>query len=475
VEIIVEERLAPLVEDDDAIVVGDMRRLEEAIIDGVSRGEKVIAVYSNAWSRLPAIRSTLMGKGYNHLLYTPIDPVEFELASPIPSRALLEAKKSFVLSSSLHRAERLVVMHKRVSRRDLLTRPLQAMTVYKPIPLIESSTCLQQPNCNACIGSCPFEALSGKPPRVDPARCTSCGICSASCPFGLIEMPGLRVESLDYMLRGIRRSISGPAYLVFACWESLPALRDISSRHPTVFLGVECPGWVTQQTMLLAMSRGFHVIVYCGEPAVEACGVGGVDGPLSQLEGLPVYPRVIRGAGELSKALEAPPRGDIVLPDNIGRVEALYRLARAYNVSSLELSSPIAGIVEIDASRCPLCEGCSSSCPYGALETRVAGDRISIVFMHDKCQACLLCEDACPYGALRLSFRFNIGLYGRKLTLVEDEVARCKMCGRPIGSKKMILDTEKKLRARNAPQWLIDQLWLCPDCKIRGMSRRVRG
>ncbi|MCE4617479.1 MAG: 4Fe-4S binding protein, partial [Desulfurococcales archaeon] len=238
-KLLIEDKLNEIFGIHDAPTVADKGEIETLILKALEESEKVIAFYSDAWKRLPVVRKRAREKGLNYHLYMPVDPLEVKLAYPLDAKALFEAKKSFMLSIKPHRAQKTLSLTKPVSRRNLLRRPLDSVMVYRAVPVIASTPCFQQQHCNACITSCPFQALSGKPPRVDPAKCTSCGLCMGSCPFGFIEMTGLGFEALDYMLAVIRRNLDKPGHMVFSCWDSLPDIANLSASTPTFFVGIE--------------------------------------------------------------------------------------------------------------------------------------------------------------------------------------------------------------------------------------------
>ena len=473
-KLIVEEELDFISSADYAADVVRARRndIPDLVLRGLERGEKIIAVYRGAWREYYGIVERARSMGLNWLLYHPIDSAELELArGALAPRDLVAAKLAWAMASNAARAHRRPSPDKKVSRRSLLRRPLQSLMDYYPAPILASpEACAVQRHCSLCLDACPYDALTGKPPRVNLDACTGCGLCTWSCPYSLLWMPSSNIDAFNYMLDVASSRSKGPMYLLVACRSDLPELIDAIANaepHPLIFYDVECPSWLTEAHVVSAVARGFHVVPYCSRSRAEECG----SSKTPVVEGVPVEP-LVGSIDELLDIIRRPPRAvrlEGEIPES--KVALTRMVMEAYGVKRAKLESPLTGIVYVDPDKCMLCDACSAMCPYGALELRVRDNKIQLVFRHGRCEACHACVAACPHDAIRLEYGYHSLIFEGEVLLAEDEVARCRRCGAPLGSMKMMKYLEEKLRSQGVSQWILDQLWLCPKCKIYGIPK----
>ncbi len=480
VEIVVEEGLGWAAEGLQPlyrVAEAPKGRVEELVLEALSRGDRVLAVYTGAWEGYRSLAARIVSGGLNPYLYTPVDPLEGRLAPGLGLRGVVKAKAAYATASRGDRARRALRHSGRVSLREALRDPgrLQA---YYPAPILRSAqACINTWNCFECNHACPFQAIRGKPPQVDVYRCTGCGLCTWACPGVILEEPGFDLQALEYLFSVASRG--GPGYAVYACRTSLPelaqALQGVEPQGWNILVvPVDCPGWVTPHHALQALAWGFDVLVACDESTVRACGATPPEGAL---EGLPA--RLTPEPPERVAATVAEPprsRGVVVeSPASKPRTIVARRLAEEHGAGRIRFAAPVMGVVRVDAEKCVLCDACSSSCPYGALELRVEGDRIRLVFRHEKCVACRYCVAACTHGVLSLDYEYDASLYGSEVVLAEDEVARCRRCGAPLGSMRMMRLVEERLRRAGASELVLRQLWLCPRCKAAGLAEEGEG
>jgi ferredoxin len=458
------------------LVYNTEEELEDAIIANISKDQQVIGLYSHAWERYPVIRKEIEKRGSNPYLYIPLDTREFEYIPGVDPRHLVHAKHSALLSFMAQNAQYKIRPAKTVDRRTMLISPLKSLLDYYPAPmLIQPETCKAWKHCNACVESCPFDALTGKPPQVNLDKCTGCGICSGSCPFGLLLMPQWNIDSLTYLLSIIRRQTQKPGYLVGICSNSLNELgeHDIRTAYPTVFINIECPGWITDYHTLIAASKGFATIIYCNEERINKCGDKKLfEQKLKNMEPLGALPTIISSPEKLVETLQQPLSMKILEEDYsiVKEKTDSYKILSALGLEKVKFNDPVVGLVRVDEEKCLVCDACSNLCPFKAIERVTDGDETRLIFHMDHCTACGICEKICPYNALKLEYEFDkTVLEEEEHVLAKDEIARCKRCGKPIGSKKHLLTLEKKLRESGADEWVLEQLWLCQECKMKNL------
>ncbi len=468
-------------------VYGGREEAWEAVFGFLREEKLVLGLLRGVWGSFSWFLDVARRRGLNQYLFTPVDPLEFGFAglAGVSPAGLVAAKNTLAGYSMSQRALFSVEVSKSVDRRSLLRSPLKSIMVYRPAPvLLNEETCASWKYCNNCVVACPFGALVGKPPSVNLDACTGCGLCAGACPFGLLMPPRVNVEAFEKFLDALQaRSNGRPAYVVVACRSGLPDLarvlegESLEGLEPAFFVDVDCPGWGTQFHALAAAGKGFHTIVYCPHGTVESCGAGDrVERLLAEMDGLPVHPQIVSDPRRLLDLLGEPPKARNIVGNELltGNRSLAYKILHKYGVGEAEYSTPIVGYPLVDESKCILCEACSSMCPFQALKLEKTPESTRLVFEPYRCTACGVCEVACAYDALKLKYLFRReSLPGT--VLVEDEVARCRRCGRPIGSVRHLRMLEEKLRASGVDEWVIEQLWLCQECKVRALlERRMR-
>ncbi len=490
--LLVDEKVAEIIgENNLGSLIYKVRRYEneeELIEDALGildNDMPVLAVFDRAWERWPEIKKEITKRGLNRFLFEFIDSVELEIVKKfIDPISVIVAKYSALLNFMAYKAISVSKIDKPIDRRTLLRRPYRALLEYLSAPiLLNEDICRNWKYCKNCIASCPLNAISGKPPKVNLDACNGCGLCTSSCPFGLLFMPQYNLKSYEYFLSTIRERLDKkPAYIFISCRDSLPKVRDEllgflqkdKVKYPTFFISVDCPGWFTQGHMLASLMQGFIPIIYCDKDTFEKCGgLNKLKEWSKELSAIAEI-RVADDIHSTVKILEEKP--NISVLENVGTLHqdrsSVLKLFRSYNIDEVKLSVPLIGIVNVNDEKCLLCDACTNSCPFSALRLRNEGDKRYLEFSQNRCTACGICQEICPYGAIRLEYGYRKSYDGVWIPLAEDEIARCRLCGKPIGSTKHLKALERKLRESGADPWVLESLWLCQECKIKMLIER---
>ena len=461
------------------ILIYEDDKIEDAIIKFINKNIPIVAIYKNAWKRYPEVKKRIRQEGGNRFLYDPLDPIELDYACQECTSSIVLARHSALLASMSHKALFAPRTDKPLNRRALLKAPLKGLLDYYPAPiLLQEEVCRSWKYCTNCVDSCPFDAISGKPPQVNLDRCVGCGICTGACPFGLLFMPQYNIEAFSYYLSILRKTFKEPAHLVIACRDSLDNITPPTEKvQDTFFLGVDCPGWITDLHIVLAKSMGFNIIFYCEEDNLQKCGGKEIyEKRFMKLKNLGIIINIIMDNKKLINILKQKINYNLVEFDIKSIVKNklyIYNIIKNINNNNiLEFNDPIVGFVNVDETKCLLCDACSLMCPTGALKLIKNNDNILLKFYHDKCISCGICEKICPYKAIKLEYKYDSKYINNPKLLANDEIARCRICGKPIGSIKHIKALEKKLRESGVDEWVIQQLWLCNECKLKALLNK---
>ena len=447
----------------------------------VDAGAPVLLIFKDAWNNWKLIKDRTLKVGVNRFLIDLIDPVEFSYARDlIDPTGLVIAKYTALLNFMAHKALYRTNPNKPVDRRTLLLRPHTAFFEYLPAPILLSpEACTKWKYCNACIEACPFNALEGKPPSVKLDICTGCGLCTAACPFGLLYMPQYNLKSFEMFLSTLRSRIgSEPAWILAVCRNSLVKIKEALGSNEAFsrlfIVPVECPGWFTQFHMVSAILQGFQPIVYCDAETTERCG--GADTVKKWSEELSTITDIIitDDIEEIKKFISQRPKVRVLegVPMLHQDRATILNIFRAYGIEKLTFSTPLVGMVNVNDEKCLVCDACSNMCPFQALRVRYDNDKRNLEFNMSRCTACGICEAICPYNAIKVGYSYNKDYDKGWRVVASDEVARCRRCGKPIGSMKYLKYLEKKLKESGADPWVIEQLWLCQECKIKALIEK---
>ncbi|MEZ0346078.1 MAG: 4Fe-4S binding protein [Infirmifilum sp.] len=302
--------------------------------------------------------------------------------------------------------------------------------------------CASLKNCRLCLSSCPYDALSGKPPRPLEDRCLGCGLCASSCPQGLLVQPSAPPSALRTLIR--LASEKGVQRLVVVCARGRAGVYEHLRGSPgkTLVVQLPCAASLRLHEYLYARLKGVTVTPYCPDPGCPA------------REAYLSYTSLLREADSTFNPAGAEPAG-YTLP---ALAAALQPLRESTGLPLYDL--------HVDPGKCTLCGACARACRTGALVYSQDGARAALLFTQSRCVGCRDCEAVCPEHALTLVRRVNPErLKPQHVPVLEAPMAHCASCGAPIAPLPTLKAVEEKLRLKNAPEAVIQSLYLCPRCK----------
>jgi ferredoxin len=140
----------------------------------------------------------------------------------------------------------------------------------------------------------------------------------------------------------------------------------------------------------------------------------------------------------------------------------------------LPAGSPF-GTIEVNRDTCTMCLACVGSCPAGAILDNPETPQLR--FIEAKCVQCGICRETCPEHAIALSPRLDLTPAARApRVLNEAAVFKCIVCGKPLGTEKMIGAMLAKLAGHSmfAAPGSLDRLKMCADCRVVDLVRNER-
>ena len=450
------------------------QELVEHAIEALWNNTRILLVCRGAWRLWRQVKERAWRAGLNWLLVEAVDPLEAEIAG-VDLEAVVEARYRSLAESSVDRAVYRSNLRKPVDRRTLFSVGPLALLEYIDAPTVNLDVCRVARGCRNCVKACPRKALEGKPPHLDSAKCISCGYCVTVCPVSALEQPsspkrGLWEQTLLYLR-------AGTPFIVFACRDSMAKLLeklDASVRVGIVPVG--SPIAVGLDILLAVWGLGAKPLLYCANLPKEVLQVYrdtvGEDYRTVTGEHL----EIVMSIRQLLKVLKTVSRlgesGRVVEPVKDARKAALQVLATVGE--KVFLNIPLIGLVSVDADNCTLCGVCATACPTGALSLEERGGLRKLVFRHENCTSCRACVEVCPETTITVNNVFSPEHFGKTVVVVEAEIVRCKVCGRPLEPKKMVERVVERLRKFNLPETIVEEVYMCDECKLKAALDALR-
>lgn len=410
--------------------------------------EPTVIAMEDAWQRVEEVEKLISEAGINPLMIDIFDArVEPSLASSLDADTIAIARERRLLYSAVAETPVRFSLEQRMSRRELLLRGYKRIAQWLNVPLVDIDLCNVLDGCDLCVKSCPYGALSGKPPSLDYDKCTSCGLCVGLCPIEALFFPALLAEGIEWYMRTIREKSPEPFYLIITTYGLLSSLSELSGVMPSLVLPLRRLEELPPLSAARFFSRGFKPVIY-GKMSAEIAKL------YSELESLGAV-EIAEGENELRRILSK----ELSIKD-IGEnstYRGFFRLSLGEVVERAKLSFPGYADLEVDEKACTLCSACERACPTGAL--RII-DESRLILLRDDCIGCGKCAKICPEGAIK-SIEWILSRPEQR-ELARSEMAHCVKCGKPIGPESLISWVERRLAATGAPA---RNVRLCQECK----------
>ena len=330
--------------------------------------------------------------------------------------------------------------------------------------------------CSLCIEACPNDVIyrDKEGIKFDDLYCTGCGICSSICPLSLLELVGDPVmERLKILLDNkLDKKI-----LLISCDEKRKELYKIGrkkTKYPAYLPLFANLGRISEVDLLEALLYGADGIIIWGcEKCLEELDRTKsfeIANAILQNFGLESRIRVVKDFKEIKDIEFTKIKHKKIDLSNKNKRERLIIIVKElmdlFKSKKLKFTGEYPFAEVKIGEECTFCDACISMCATDALKKE--GDKLT--FSYPKCIACTLCEKACPENAIKIEKVLDVEKLSNEnyLPIYEAELIKCKKCGKPFTSKKILdkilalkIDMDREL------------LYYCEDCRAEMAVRKM--
>lgn len=359
-----------------------------------------------------------------------------------------------------------------ISRRSLIRLKVYE---YKPYPVLFDEVHAER-EINKAVEACPLNLVVKAPegPSVgSPEKCTACGYCSASSYLGYFEVPTATTDQVVAFINAVVRYYSKPASLMFT--DGMPS-QIVEGVFPFV---VPCVASVHDSFVLASYSAGLTPIIHVS----SSCGTKEM--ALKRLEEIPSHfpgtdlkVRKAKDDEELRKALELPllDLGKSTIPSEVllhrsrRRSLLLWSIEEMSRKVSMNQEDVVPGVynVTVDPNKCVLCGVCVRACQMLVPDLK-GNDSLELTYNIPYCIGSERCVKNCPENAVSVTGFARISDLKKK-TMNKTKVAKCRICGKPIGSEKVKVRVDSMLISQGF-QGTAQYTDVCNECKQKELTK----
>ncbi|MEW6456249.1 MAG: 4Fe-4S dicluster domain-containing protein [Acidobacteriota bacterium] len=128
-------------------------------------------------------------------------------------------------------------------------------------------------------------------------------------------------------------------------------------------------------------------------------------------------------------------------------------------------------IVEVDKTKCSMCEVCVDHCPSNAISMIKDDEEWELVFNVYYCNNCNgkpYCQEKCPEEAIYILEKKDARKQPAILSLMKEEIVRCHDCGTSF------IPAKKIKTIQNKPELVEKEVQkLCPDCRRKRLINNL--
>jgi hydrogenase-4 component H len=153
------------------------------------------------------------------------------------------------------------------------------------------------------------------------------------------------------------------------------------------------------------------------------------------------------------------------------------RVTLPYPLAPMPAPQRFRGRPTIDGAKCLGCGACAQVCPPRLIAVVDQDAMRRVELNYSRCTYCARCQEICPTGAMTCTEDFETATASRGslAVTVELDLEKCKSCGTPFMTKRMLA----KMIDEYCPPWMNKKLetpewfWRCPECRRERVGEAI--
>lgn len=358
----------------------------------------------------------------------------------------------FINKSENYKFALIMAYLRKLTRQDLVYRlqPIKNVTVsrrslikfklydYKSYPVLFDSIFAEK-EINTLISSCPKNLIVKTVEGVSvtsPENCSYCGYCTAKGYLGYLEMPNFTTDQLVLFLNSINYYDEKAVSVIYTRSKNLE-LKE--GQYPLL---VPSLASISDIFLYVTYASGLVPIILVEDDLTDM--------EKKRLEEIPSFfpasklPIYKVNKKEFQNLLIQNTLRKSLIPEDLPlkkyrrRSLYLWSIEEMKNKTKLDEESEIPDIyyVSIDPNKCVLCGVCIRACQMMVPDMKNLNDSMSLEYNIPMCIGSQRCVRNCPENAIKVE-RFAKLKELKKITVNQATVAKCRYCGKPIGSVKL--------------------------------------